>query len=67
MPGKRLMVRWKRFSASRDSWEPPSSFVPRYTPVWLEYLRVNDISLDVKDVLVHLEKFDSHRMQTCVA
>ena len=49
-----LKVRWKGFAASRDSWEPPSSFVPRYTTVWMEYLREKKISLDVKDVLVHL-------------
>ena len=31
-PGGRLYkVRWKGCAASRDSWEPPSSFVPRYT------------------------------------
>ena len=30
-PGGRLYkVHWKGFAASRDSWEPPSSFVPRY-------------------------------------
>ena len=54
-PGGRLYkVRWKEFAASRDSWEPPSSFVPRYTTVWMEYLRRKNISLDVQDVLVHL-------------
>ena len=54
-PGGRLYkVCWKRFAASRDSWEPPSSFVPRYTTVWMDYLWKKNISLDVKDVLVHL-------------
>ena len=54
-PGGRLhKVRWKGFAASRDSWEPLSSFVSRYTTVWMEYLRRENISLDVKDVLVHL-------------
>ena len=54
-PGGRLYkVGWKGFAASRDSWEPPSSFVPRYTTVWMDYLKKKGISLDVKDVLVHL-------------
>ena len=54
-PGRRLYkVRWKGFAASRDSWEPLSSFVPRYTTVWMKYLRRKNISLDAKDVLVHL-------------
>ena len=54
-PGGRLYkVRWKGFAASRDSREPPSSFVPRYTTVWMQYLRKKIISLDVKDVLVNL-------------
>ena len=54
-PGGRLYkVRWRGFAASRDSWEPPSSFVPRYTTVWRDYLKKKNISLDVKDVLVHL-------------
>ena len=47
-------VRPKKFAASRDSWEPPNSFVPRYTTVWIDYLKKKNISLDVKDVLVHL-------------
>ena len=54
-PGWRLYkVRWKGFAASRDLWEPPRSFVPRYTTVWMEYLKKEGISLDVKDVSVHL-------------
>ena len=28
--------------------------MPRYTTVWLDYLQKKGISLDVKDVLVHL-------------
>ena len=50
-PGGRLYkVRWKGFAASRDWWEPPSSFVPRYTTVWMDYLKKKNISLDVKEV-----------------
>ena len=37
--GRHYNVRWKGLAASRDSWEPPGSFVPRYTTVWMEYLR----------------------------
>ena len=33
---------------------PSSSFVPRYTTVWMEYLKKENISLDVKDVSVDL-------------
>ena len=54
-PGGRLYKgRWKGFATSCDSWEPPSSFVPRYTTVWLDYPKKKGISLDVKDVPVHL-------------
>ena len=47
-------VRWKGSAAPEDSWEPPSSFVPRYTSMWLHHLKAQKIKLDVKDVLVHL-------------
>ena len=54
-PSRRLYkVCWKGFAPSRDSWVPPSSFVPRYTTVWLDHLKRKGISLDVKDVLEHL-------------
>ena len=54
-PGGRFFeVCWKGFAASRESLEPPSSFVPRYTTIWMDYLRKKNIYLDVKDVLVHL-------------
>ena len=52
--GRLCKVHWKGFAASRDSWEPPSSFMPRYTTVWMDYLKKKNISLDVMDVLVHL-------------
>ena len=52
--GRQYKVRWKGFATSRDLWEPPSSFVPRCTTVWLDYLNQKGISLDVKDVSVHL-------------
>ena len=52
--GSLYKVRWKRFAASRDSWEPPSSFVLRYTTGWMDYLKKENIFLDVKHVLVHL-------------
>ena len=53
--GRRLYkVRWKGFAASRDSSKPPTSFVPRYMSVWLDYLKAKKIKLDVKDVPVHL-------------
>ena len=47
-------VRWKRFAVSQDSCKPSSSFLQMYTTVWLNYLKKKEISLDVKDVLVHL-------------
>ena len=54
-PGRRLYkFRWKGFAALRDWWNPSSSFVLRYTTVWLNYLEKKGTSLDVKDVLVHL-------------
>ena len=54
-PRRRLYkVRWKGFAACRDFLEPPSSFVPRYTTVWMDYLKKRNISLDVKDVWSNL-------------
>ena len=54
--GERLYkVHWKGFAASRDSWEPPSSSVPRYTTGWLDYLKKRGISLDVKDGFVQFD------------
>ena len=39
-PGGQLYnFRWKGFAASRESWEPPSSFVPWHTSVRLDYLK----------------------------
>ena len=35
--------------------------MPRYTPVWLDYLEAKKNKLDVKDVLVHLVLGDLDR------
>ena len=52
--GRLCKVRWKGFAASRDLWEPLSSSEPRYTTVWVDYLKKKGTRPDVKDVLVHL-------------
>ena len=56
--GKLYKVRWNGVATPPDSSEPPSSFVPRDTTVWLDYLKEKGISLDAKDVLVHLIMHD---------
>ena len=56
--GRLYKVRSKRFAASRDLWEPPSSFVPRYTTMLLEYFKKKRINLDMKDVSMHLIMHD---------
>ena len=40
--------------ATKGAVQCKKSFVPRYTTVWMDYLKKKGISLDVKDVLVHL-------------
>ena len=52
--GRRYKVRWKGFATLRDLWQLLRGFVPRYTTVWLDYLKKKEISLDVKDVFGHL-------------
>ena len=52
--GRLYKLRWKGFAASRDFSKPPSSFLPRYTTVRMVYPKKKNISLGVKDVLVHL-------------
>ena len=56
--GRIYKVRWKGFAALRDSWEPLSGFVPRYTSVWLDYVKAKNIKLDVKVVLVYMVRSD---------
>ena len=53
-------VQWKGFAALSDFWKPPSSFVRRYTSVWLDQLKAKKVNWDVKDVLVHLVIGDGH-------
>ena len=38
----------------------PRRFVPKYTTMWHDYLKKEGISLDVKDVLVHLIMHKRH-------
>ena len=53
-PGGRLYkVPWEVLAALKDSSEPPSSFIPRYTSVWLDYLKAKRIKFEVRDILVH--------------
>ena len=41
--GRLYKVRWKSFAASRNWWDSPSSFVPRYTSLCLNYLKAKNI------------------------
>ena len=52
--GRIYKVRWKGFAELKDSWEPLSGFVPRYTSVWLDYVKAKNMKLDVKYVLVYM-------------
>ena len=66
-PGGRLYkVPFKCLVALRDSWEAPSSFVPRYTSVWLDYLKAKKIQLGVKDLLVHVVMGDRDWGHRCL-
>ena len=67
-PKGRVYTRpWEGLSASWDSWDHCTSFVPRYRFVWMEKLKAKIIKLDVKDVLVHLVKDNRATTILCCA
>ena len=41
--GLEFLVHWKGTPNTRDSWEPPTSFIALHSPVWLDYCIQNRI------------------------
>ena len=48
--GWEFLVHWKGAPNSRDSWEPPTSFLALCSPEWLAYCQDHALFLDLHDL-----------------
>ena len=46
--GWEFLIHWKGAPNSRDSWEPPTSFLTLHSPIWIEYCAAHNLFGDLQ-------------------
>ena len=46
-----FLTRWAGIPHSEDSWEPASTFVEKFSPTWLDYLKEQGLGVDISKLL----------------